>query len=407
MSRFIDVQPYSWYYNHIEEAADLTMADGSKLLEGIEYNAFQEGKEAIDFTYSEKSAHSEKVVNFVVKATDSNPLIAFVDGISVVLDEVTPDTTKGTTRIKFRRMIPANAVVRLVYGGEPQLVVKIITEYTWLRNSASIDSYYKKVYKNSTFDIVAFDGIWFTVKEYPSSTDVKYIYNDENVVRTTAGIRELDNGTPVMLPYASLNITGDYQYVYDPFYLRNTETLSCNGVQLKRVENSSLIKESSDYSIENGRLYVHYSLNNSIITGTVLTRYEYTSKPRYIKVQPHSDNIKYDDRFFPNLELPRIDFICLLNKLRMNLYYRYSDTEPPRSTKTSSKYLDVQNAISSATKPYWWEHFRDLEDMRCADGSFLFNGEGHGKFGIDTPVTRAEAAVLLNRFRKIMVEAFK
>jgi hypothetical protein len=89
------------------------------------------------------------------------------------------------------------------------------------------------------------------------------------------------------------------------------------------------------------------------------------------------------------------------------LYYRYSDSEPPRSAKTTSKYVDVQSAITTVNIPYWWEHFRDLEDMRCPDGSYLFNGEGHNKFGIDSPITRAEVAVLVNRFRKIMVEAFK
>lgn len=404
MSKFVDVQPYHWFYNQVEDIADLALRDGRKFLYGIYYNAFQEGKQAVDFTYAEKTAHSEKVVDFIVSTADDNPLLAFVDGISVAIDDVTPNTTNGSTYIKYRRMIPANATVRLIYGGEPQLAVRVIGDSASMRPSPDISTFKRTVYFDEWYDLISSDGVWFKVKD---GIDEGYIYSDDNVTIQPSPIKVI-GGSTIKFPSADLNITGDFQYVYNPFYERHWEDISSNGQQLKRVENSSLIKESNEYAIENGKIYVHYNLNNSTVEGTVLTTYQGVTKPKYIKLRPYSDNILYQNRFFPDIEIPRVDFISLLNRLRINFYEKFSDSSAPKSTRTTSRFADVQAELDKpGDPPWWWEDFRDLESLQFPGGGYLFNGVGNNNFGIHKTITRAECAAILNRFRKLMVEAFK
>ena len=406
MSRFVDVQPYHWFYDNVEEACDLTLKDGDKFLRGIAYNMFEEGKQAVDYVYADGTAHSEKTINYVIKQTDDNPLIAFVDGISVAIDDVTPNSTNGTTHIKFKRMIPANSQVRIVFGGEPLYMVFVTGESTSIYNTASLSDKDRTVYRGEKFEFVGFDGVWFKVKDYITAEQYveKYIYLDSNVYKKPDDI----GGEGVWLPSASLDISGDFQYVYDPYNHKVWEKLVCNGIQLKRVQNYSLVKENDEYAIENGNVYVHYDLNNSIVEGTVLTRYDGETKPKYIKVKPYSSNILYNNRFFPDCEMLRVEFMVLLNRLRMYFYYKYSDSEAPRHLKTTSRFDDVNDALNAVGEdPWWWVDFRDIEDLLYLDGTYLFEGVGDNKFGIDRTITRAECVVLMNRFRKVMVEAFK
>lgn len=337
MSNFVDILNGSWYYNDINDLQELTSIDDEKFFAGYNYNAFEAGKEPIDyrFTYPDsddtKSIYSETNNSFIINSsiivTDNNPLLVYVDGILVTIDSIRIDEpAAGKTLVGLVRGVSAGSEVRFKYAGVPSLI-----------------------------------------------TDP---HNNEREVPGLTGL-------PLIVPSTDLVITSGYSYKYDPFNTKITEVVKYYGTQLKRVDlivdgvtglglPSQSIKNENEYCIDDTgattKLCVHYALNNEPIEISFLSEdTQGVQKSEYnFSLIPftETENMLYTDRFFPDITTTRAEIFTLLNKLRVHLFKRFTiiPEEDLRVDKTESRFPDVQAELD-VSEPWWWTHVKDLEDL--------------------------------------------
>ena len=319
--------------------------------------------------------------------------------MEIAIDDIIPNTSNNTTFIKFSRVIPAGSTVRYFYAGEPKLVLvaSSLTNQVPVRSAPS-DSASVVRYLNAldTVEFIELVDNWYRVAD-------GYVKNTEDVRVAPAGI----NTSGVAFPEATLAIPSGFVYYYDPYYGNSYECCKYLGTQMRRVANMSLTTKAQDYAVENGKLYVHYSLNRSEIEFQFLVKNSAgVIKTQRLLLKPVSQKIIYYNRFFPELVMTRADFISLLNRLRKHFYLKYTDQQAPDNNKTTSRFTDVNNLLATST-PWWWADLRNIEDIRTEDGGYLFYGDGNGNFMPYKGITRAECVTIINKFRKVLVNAFK
>lgn len=347
MRRFFDIKPRHWYYNDVIDIESILLDDDIPFVTGYPFNAFEEGHERIDHMISVIVNTNEIVVPEVMTHTADDPVTVFVDGMLSIIEEVTPDLAAGETLIRLRRVVPQGSVVRVLQQGKPAVT------------------------------------------------------GDRNT--PTGVVNEFE------YPRLKLNIPAGSTYKYNPFSANALEVARYRGSQLKRVDYSTDINDNflffkghDEYTVSpDGFIYVPFGLNNEEIELSYAVEDEGgIERSRYIRGIAMSDSLVYFG-FFPQAVISRAEFFTFLNNIRLYLTRRLADDDPWRSNSETSRFSDVN------TDAWYWQHVRDLEQLRLPDGRYIVNGMPNGTLMPNSIVTRAEIITLLDLFRVWFIEAFK
>lgn len=399
MSRWVDVTPDKWFYNDIEDLTNL-IVDGTPYFAGIDYNMFQDGKQAIDYEFV---VTQDKTIEFridsVVYPSDSNPIVVYVNDLIVACDEIKPNNPEGQTYIKLRRSVKSGSTVRVKYVGEPKYVIKsCAAEGTPIRSTANASG---QVVRTLGFnEVVAYVG------DYNNFYKVEdgYMQKDSRARLVPLGV-----GGSVQYPSALLLIDEGFSYLYNPYEGYSSEIVKFNGKQLRRVNSTNDFILGEEYCIAEGRIKVPYVLNNEVLDVTILQKNELgIIKSKTIRLRPTSSVIIHQNRFFPDITTSKAEFLTVLNRLRILLTKQFTDSEPWRSNKSTSRFSDVHALVNRGT-PWWWVNVRDIEEMKMPDGSYLLNSREpiNSFLGIELNITRAEMVELIDKFRIWFIESFK
>lgn len=354
--RWVDVEPNHWYYRSVLES-DRIFMDAMKeqnLFGGKVYNKFVSG-------------HERRVVNFL--------------------------STEGQTKFEVPNYTPHSKEDVFIYI-EGVLTVPSKLEVGWVHlgnpisGDVNVTIYFSGVpaIKESTDD---------DCREYPQTT-----------------------GCAVQYPSADLQEKLDY--VFDIRYSLN-EVVTCMGRKLKRVNvnkgsaepvqaalERGLGHHNDRFTIIDGVLYVSYNLNGF----PVLVNYNYLDpvdnvvKNRQGEVAiPESPCALYNDRFFANITITKAEFFVILQRMRENLYHRYTDRGYVSNTVNNTERI-VKDRDQIVGK--WYDRdVLNILDEKFLDGCYVFPLYSDDTFEPNSCVTRAEAIVYLHRFTEWSLERFR
>jgi hypothetical protein len=353
--KFFDIQPYNWFYKDVVDMESVLLDDDIPFVSGYPFNDFVSGFDRVDHIIDNiTSPNSIFEVPRILTNTAQNPVIVYVDGIITIIDEVNPNVpTIGSTQIKLRRVVGTGSTIRVVQQGIPSV--------------------------------------------------------DPNNRNTPIGVTKAFE-----FPSIQLDIPIGENYIYNPFSNVSLEVAKFNGSQLKRIPYSSTVltnylffKGTDEYTVSpSGKIYVPFDLNNQEIEISYSTSGSNgIENPRYKRGRVKSEQLVYFG-FFPDAVISRAEFFTFLNNIRIYLTRKLSDSDPFRSTKTTSRFTDVQSAINQNPNVWYWQHIRDLEEIKLSNGDYLINGRPDGNLYVNSEVTRAEIVVLLDLLRVWFVEAF-
>ena len=403
MNRFIDVTADKWFAKDVNELATFKV-DGSSFYEGIPYNIFQSGKEAVDYEITNTiNGKDEFFIPFNISPNANNPLVVYVDGVATAINDIVPKPSESKTYVKLRREVGNGSVVRFKYSGEPAFAVVVCFDNVKVYSSMSTGSTVLTTANiGTTFAYVERPdlGNWYKVKH--DNVD-GYIEISKSVV-TPSGI----NFTNVSLPSSIIIIDSGYVYEYSPFDGTSSESVRLNGTELQRVDTVDDIKYGElQYTITDGRLYTSYHLNNEVLEVVVLEKSNNgITKPKYQKLRVQSSKIIYYNRFFPDIATNKGELIVTLSKFKRTLLQKFTDYDYLTDRPTVSRFNDVNIAISNGS-PWWWDFLRDLDNLRTLDGRWVFNADKDGNLHPTAPITRAELADIVDKFRIWCIETLK
>ena len=361
-SRFFDVLPNYWYYNDVVELEDIILDNDKQFISGFPFNNFVVGKEAVDIIVNVTQSGVEIVLDIVIRDTTDNRATVYVDGF-ITSAKITPDSpVAGKTKVSLTRPISQGQTVRIIQQGVPMV--------------------------------------------------------DSGTGRPSANGQK-----PFSYPHFDVITDSNLMYASDITQTFWSERALYNGAELRRVEysdsihtNKTFFSNDYEYTVSpDGILYAPFNLNNEVIeikysyidisTGVIGTD-GYTKLRATLGID---ESLVYFG-FFPNAKITRSEFFAILNNLRLYLTRKYSVGEPYRSTKTTSRFSDVQSQLS--TNPWWWVHIRDLEELKLpkqinGKDDYLINGRPDGTLDYNALVNRAEIITLIDKFRQWFIEAFK
>jgi len=345
--RWIDVSPYDWYYRDVLDAARLYLSvdqsDTETLFNSIPYNKFVAGKERIVRSY----ISTENQIEFPLPGyvpSDDNPVYCYVDGVPV---NVETDVDK----VYLPNPISAGLQVVVMAMGVP---------------------YYETD----------------TCRKAP--------------VLVQAGI------------YPSAELAHKSKYTFDINYSLN-EIATAMGQKLRRIE---LERYPGETVQEAMRRQVGYDRNVfTIVDGVLYTSYEYWNIPVTVQynykgandqilhtaetVIPTSEVVVWNDRFFPKVNLMRGEFMVLLQRMRLNLYRRFTDREYVPYAVNERNIPDIPDG------QWWTEDLMDILHEKYLDGCYVFPLYADGTFNPSGCITRAEAVTYLHRFIEWALERFR
>jgi hypothetical protein len=353
--KFFDIQPNQWFFKDVVDMENVLLDDDIPFVSGYPFNEFEVGLDRVDLIIDDiKSPTSILEVPKTLSHTAQNPVIVYVDGIITVMDEVNMNVpSQGFTQIKLRRVVAPGSIVRVLQQGIP-----------------SVDS---------------------SNRNTPVGVTKAFYY-----------------------PSMQLTIPTGESYIYNPFSSTSFEVAKFSGSQLKRVpydhtihSNFLFFKGLYEYTVSpSGVLYVPFDLNNQEVEIKYATvGASGLENSRYKNDRVESSQLVYFG-FFPDAIISRAEFFTFLNNIRIYLTRKFSDSTPYRSTKTTSRFADVQSAINQNPNIWYWQHVRDLEDIRLSNGDYFINGRPDGNLYVNLEVTRAEIVVLLDILRTWFIEAF-
>lgn len=207
-------------------------------------------------------------------------------------------------------------------------------------------------------------------------------------------------------------------YVYDAKYVLN-EKVMCLGRSLRRMTVERNQGESVQdaltrvigllpdrFTIIDGYLYVSMNLNSI----PMKVNYNYTAngvvKNRYNEpAVPNSNCVQYNERFFPYANMMKYEFYVILERMKHNLYHRYTDREYSLNP-TSALFRRITDKKDIVGKWYEGELLNILED-KFSDGCYVYPLYEDDTFSPMTCITRAEMIVALSRFNEWALERFR
>ncbi|MEM0173936.1 MAG: SH3 domain-containing protein [Sulfolobaceae archaeon] len=411
--KFVDVNPQDWFYKDVYDLYSIILDDNERFVQGIPYNRFLDGKEAIDYQIVNNTPNAcEFYLPYKISPTLETKLIVFVDSIPTGVDDI--KIVGEQTMVKLIRGVPVGSLVRFYYPGEPLLKAKIIKDgvklYSSYSESSSVVATVNKGTSLTYYRMVPYTD-WYEVDYYGTKAYVKT--NDCRVVPASIDTSGLE------YPKAKLVLPPGFYYDYDPFNYVYPEIVKWRGVQLKRVESKDKLSyDGLEYCIEYDSLdlssvyiYTSYVLNNEPLNITVIVKNDYgVIKWVSMKLTVSSNKIVYTNRFFPNLTASRLETFIMMYRTLKLVYKKYMNQEfGTEALKFISRFNDVQQELNATYPnfPSWWQYISPLEDLKLSDGTYLLNGDDKGNLNIDYPITRAELAALVNRLRKYIIELVK
>lgn len=220
--------------------------------------------------------------------------------------------------------------------------------------------------------------------------------------------------------YPSYELEKMDDYIHDYRYVKN-EKVVCMGKSLQRVNVDLMPGETiqkaiyrvigtkRDYfTIIDGILYVSFNLNDI----PVKVFYNYvdpaSGKVKYRTNEPgtpHSDCAVYSDRFFQNTVPMKYEFYVILNRIRENIYNRFTDREYEyKNPALLNRYIADKSTIVGK----WYEQqLLDLLEEKFLDGCYVFPLYEDDTFDATACMTRAEMVVALSRFTEWALEKFR
>lgn len=217
-------------------------------------------------------------------------------------------------------------------------------------------------------------------------------------------------------PSAVLSQSGNYTFNinYSP-----NEVAVALGRTLKRVNVQVAPNETIQQALErviglntyqftviNGVVYVSYHLKD--IPLTINYNYMDGGVVKHMigeRITPTSDCVLYNDRFFPDVNTTRAEFLVLLDRVRENLYNRYTD----RGYVSTASHLltrDIKD-IDDILSRWYAEPLLNILNEKYLDGCYVFPLYEDGRFVPEDCITRAEAVVYLHRFTEWALERFR
>lgn len=405
MFKIIDINPSNWYFQDITEFNNISLYNGMEYIpsiSGIPYNQFN--SPALDYVTVNTSVTSEIYLPTIISPTEDNPVKVWVNNIEqTVLTAVTRD---NVTVLNIAREMSVGSDIRVIFNGEPKyrvlvsvpigITVKLYSsDLSQSRDLVNGESF---IYYNTDDGIAAYNVY---TEEFGGT--LGKIYISQYARKTTVG-----TSGDVYYPLFSIDIPSGNTYYYDPYNSVFSEKCTINGVQLKRIDDLDDMDETS-YRVASGNLFVHYSLNNEIVELTFMVKNSAgTIRTVTNRKRVHSDSMLYTNRFFPDMHVTRAEIITFLDRMRLDFLSRYTDFNPTFNYGRVSRFTDIQTTLdNSLDDPWWWQHLKYMEKLKMPDGSYLISGYPDGELKIDLLVSRADAVVLLDKFRTWCIESFK
>ncbi|MGG1263853.1 hypothetical protein [Brevibacillus laterosporus] len=345
MNRWIDVNPYQWFYRDVLDATRLNLdpISGNTLFDGMTYNAFVTGKGRIVKSYVSTENQIEFALPGYVPSTD-NPVIAYVEGIPTFVET-------EVDKVFMPNPLSAGLEVVLIATGVPKLTKEgcRLIPYTLTRG------------------------------EYPSA-----------------------------------DLSHKSEYVFD-FALSLNEVAMALGRKVKRIQlylspgqsvqdalYDQVYYKTSVFAIVNGTLYTSYDLNNIPVT----VEYNYRKMDGGLfhtseKVIPTAKIVGYNDRFFPDIVMTRSEFLVTLQRIRKNLYNRFTDREYQVIANNERNIKDLP------LNQWYSEDCLDMLNEKFLDGCYVFPLYEDYTFNPEGCITRAEAVVYLHRFIEWALERYR
>jgi len=341
--RWVDVSPYSWYYRDVLDSARVELdIDGNALFESIPYNRFVENRGRLVKTYISVENQIEFAFPGYIPST-ANPVYAYVEGSPVLVET-------EANKVFMPNPLSAGLEVTITAMGEPQLVK----------------------------------------------------YGCRNIPVTDF------RGT-----FPSANLSKKANYIFDYNYSLN-EIATSLGRKLKRVEISLYPGQNIQDALHD---QIGYTRNVfTIINGVLYTSFEYWNMPIIVeynykvgeqimhtseRVVPTSDIVAWNDRFFPNVVLTRAEFFSLLQRLRKNLYNRFTDREYVPFVNNEREIPDIPDG------QWYTDDVYDIINEKFLDGCYVFPLYEDNTFNPTGCITRAESVTYLHRFIEWALERFR
>ncbi|QNR70422.1 hypothetical protein IAQ67_29150 (plasmid) [Paenibacillus peoriae] len=345
MNRWIDIQPYAWYYRDVLEASRTVLdpISGETLFKGIPYNGFKTGQQRLVQSYVSKEDQTEFAFPGYVPS-DDNPVIAYVEGVPTYVDA-------DKDVVYMPNPLSAGLQVVLMAGGEPDMKADGCRNAPYLK----------------------------TVGIYPSAKLAHapgYVYNVNyklNEMATALGRR-----------------------------LRRVDLDLSYGQTIQEAMQEQVKYKTNTFTIKGGVLYTSYDLHN--VPVTVEYNYKKASGGLYHTketVTPTSGIVEYNDRFFPDVVTTKAEFMLVLQRMRINLYNRFTDREYEVMPNNERGIKDIGYGY------YYADDVLDLLNEKYLDGCYVFPLYEDNTFNPEGCLRRSEAAVYLHRFIEWVLERFR
>jgi len=423
---FVDVTPDKWFYDDVMDCANYLLEDDSPLIVGIPYCSFEAGKP--NHTQEFKgNGQSVFTLDKALTITPDNPLFVYIDGVQTFYKEAKIEGSK--TKVTLYSPVTNAQSILFKYIGSPRM--KPDKKPYGDCGSVEYPHYQLQFGKEADKSIYQYvynlDGRGFSEVVSCFGTQLKRI-------RISEGEWYLSNHNELLAKYI-----GDKPNLY---------TITPGGIVY------------CSFNVANMKCKIRYQMK---VRGILVT-----TGGEFI---PASQKVKYLDRFFPDGQLTRAEGFSIIDRLRRSYYQRFTDAEPPGATiddtfvvedcqdtfVTSSrfrigeplevkvngflktlgidyiqvndhsvqfKYLLPAGAVVTIKRIKKESHFADrdslgawykdavisMENERTRAGEPLIEGVlsgGQLYFDGESYMTRAQAIVLLNRFRKWAIETFK
>jgi hypothetical protein len=419
---FIDVPASHWANKDVLEMSDVPTYGYDSFIKSIPYNIMEEGYPVIDKIVQVNTMTNS--INLGVRVVESplNPISVYQDGVEIGYMRI--ESTPNDTIIHLKRYVPQGSLVRVVAHGRPkmrqytnpsapgynplgapegvnvqgvELPTKTLSyKSTYSGYSYIYDpsySYYseKATWKGTQLKRVPCIGFEMDLPaERPSINTIYYVQNNGKFYEWDV----IDNTfKPTFTPSEQFlyTITSDEKFV-TTFYLRN------------EVINFSYIIGLISNGVSDPRTYRTFTQT----------------------IWAESNNVIYTNRFFPDVFVSKPQFIAFLDRLRVHLLLTYSSYKSVEEVIIQDKPMSDSAFIDIRYLPedyyWWWPYLSNLENLKFKNGVYILNyGVGLPQddseprtwqsiihmvdgSGNEVPVTRGEAAYLLNRFRKYFLE---
>ncbi|MED1666961.1 hypothetical protein [Brevibacillus laterosporus] len=349
MRRWIDIDPLDWFYRDLLEATRLHLdGEGTQsFIDGMYYDAFEKGYERMVKRFVTVDGQQEFLVPDY-KVHDDNPIFVIVNGV-----EVQPEKVENGKITMSNPMSGGIEVVCIAFGKPRyQQVGCVNTPFsTCGENDVHMPS----------ADVMNKSQYTFSLRLKPEACTVLGVKLKRKLVDIQSG----DNPEQKIKEAIGFN--------------RDVFVIHAGRVYLPYMYNGYPAKVTYNYKIGG---------NFKTTTDTVIVK---------------SSCVRYNDRFFPKVQLRRSEFMVFLQRMRRSFYNRFTDKEY-KSNPSPTRYITDQDTFSGK---WYATDVIDILEERFLDGCYAFPLYEDERFEPEECITRAEAIVFLNRFIEWAIERFR